>query len=225
MENWIGKTVLVGGRANQRLRTKLTSDLLAYFHPTSELSPNYRKILNFLELRANENGGDTKASDVKLSKELGICLKTVSRGLSKLEKLGYVTRLTETMRFGKDPKRCTSRNNFYSIRVIRCNRIFLKHGAEVKPMLVLGWKTDVALRTKFSPSCDPKFKFREETVLQADALGETSWERIKVRDIKDLFSINVEDWDFEDRVRDMREMRGYEIPGGRECLGFTKEIW
>ena len=163
MEFVIGKSCLIHGRSALTLSKKLSlqSELPDRFSDPSTLSPNYRRILRFLEVRANENGGDTKASDVKIAKALNISLKTVSRGMLRLENLQYITRMT-TKHLGAR-KGCSSRNQFYSLRVIRCNRVFMMHGMPVKTRSELGWKTDIIQRAAVMPKMPEKFVSRRET--------------------------------------------------------------
>lgn len=125
------------------------------FPDPKALPKNYYSILRFLEIRSFKQNGDTKSSDSKIATLLGISPKTVNRGLKRLELDGYIVRFTE-FRVGTNSK-CSSRNNFYSIRTIRCCRIFLMNGCKSLKTQELGWKTDCSARLK-TIECPMSFK-------------------------------------------------------------------
>jgi DNA-binding Lrp family transcriptional regulator len=224
----IGKSRLVNGKSAVKLSEKLNlqSELPDRFPDPSKLSPNYRKILKFLEVRANENGGDTKASDVKISKALKISLKTVSRGMRRLENLQYITRMT-TQHLGAR-KGCTSRNQFYSLRVIRCNRVFMIHGMPVKTQLELGWKTDIIQRSTVVVKMPEKFVSRKETqITGVDWQGDWVHKVVEKREVTEsyLYGNNIKDLDFEEQVFIANELKGYGHAEGKEILGYKHKEW
>jgi DNA-binding MarR family transcriptional regulator len=116
------------------------------FEPESKLNNTELNVLHILECRSYNNNGDTKMFDSKISKILNISIRTVQRAMLKLEKMGFITRITEHF---FDSRRCkTHRNGFYSDRVIRCNRIFLVYRCRPKTKEELGWKRDIRPKIK-----------------------------------------------------------------------------
>lgn len=109
------------------------------FPSTSILSPNARTILKLLEIRANRFHGDTKIYNSRLAKMTKLSVRTIERVLNQLDKAGFITRIITRCYGGNS---INTRNHFFCIRVIRCNRIALFHRFQFYSTDALNWRVD-----------------------------------------------------------------------------------
>jgi hypothetical protein len=107
----------------------------------STLHPKLRMCLLILEARSYANSGDTKMFDERLAKVLQVSTRTVQRYQRRLEKDGFTCRIT-VRSFDRSRVKVHNREGFYSCRVIRCIRPFVKDSLKAKSSKELGWKTD-----------------------------------------------------------------------------------
>jgi hypothetical protein len=84
---------------------------------------NLIKLIRLIECRSLNHQGETKYWTARMAKDLHVTKRTIYNYLNLLEKHGYISRLTDN--------RLGTKNHFYSIRVIRCNRVVLMKNMRV----------------------------------------------------------------------------------------------
>jgi len=89
------------------------------------LPDNYKRVLIYLEVRSMETNGDTKAYTKRIAEAVMVSESTVKRAFRRLEKDHFIARHT-IRKFDENTR------SFWADRTIRCFRVFMYHGCQVK---------------------------------------------------------------------------------------------
>lgn len=82
------------------------------------------KLLLLMEVRSKTHGGEMKWFTKEMAKEIKCSERTIYNYLKLLEKHNYITTLTDN--------KLAKSKHFYSIRIIRCNRIVLANNLKIQ---------------------------------------------------------------------------------------------
>ena len=128
------------GTAKEFINDKKAHEIPLTFQPDNALPEKERKVLAILDTRAYPGNGDTKIANDRLSQITGYSLRTIERVMHQLEAKKFITRFLTR---GYDRKRARMVGvPFYTLRVIRCNRVALVKRFQFKTGQELGWRTD-----------------------------------------------------------------------------------
>lgn len=189
-----------------------------------DLQPTSVKILQVLEARSFYSAGDTKISDTRLAKVIGVCVKTIVRHLRKLEDRQFIVRATE--RHSGVSDKCSSRNDFYSIRTIRCLRVTVYSGGEVKTTAELGWKTDSRPKEWMNPICPEKYRKKKSTGLYVNPITFELEPTPVYEDpllFLEMYKDDILDVNLHDNLRKYEHMRDLGDEVGLGVLGYRRK--
>lgn len=200
-------TLLKSSKNKDKILKKISkfNEVNTKFNPTDAMNKKRKELLHFLEIRSDQNNGDTKINTSRLAEYFKVCTKTIQRWLKYLEDNGYIRRFTI-------PYKSVINSKCYADRTIRCLRIFLKKRLNFKSDL--GWKADFRPEYDYLTSIDTstgKLPDYQWTMPSGSEIKTSFGEILKSvwTATYELFQMNIIDPEQEDMLSSVTE--AYEI--------------
>lgn len=192
------------------------------FPDEKELPVKVKNFLHVLECRGWQNHGDTKIYQRTLAETFQVTERTIGNWLALLQEKGFITRIFRRKKDHRN-KAKTSRNGFYTLRVIRCNRIFLITGCDqIDPK----WKTDPRPqpdeKAKKFIDVPLEYKLHDRTV----DMGWHNGERVILKrpwgEYIDAYQMKILSGEMMDRLRAWEDLREMGDPLAMKLMGYPK---